>query len=128
MKFASATTERLGLKKDVFRNFSSGAAVFPPKRSANEKAAEPAMGNKIPRFLFHLTSDLTAWFPRAGPRFLNGLVLPLLGHCWLVRTVYKKNSQVIQKLKRVRRILVIPDIHIGDAIMMQGAVQAFRDF
>ena len=128
MKFASTATERPGLKKDVWRHFSGVTTVFFQKRAAAKKAEEPGFQNKVPRFLFHLTSVLTYWFPRFGAGLLNAVVLPVLGHRLVIRAVVRNNSRIVKSLRRVTRILVIPDIHIGDAIMMQGAVQAFRDF
>jgi len=86
------------------------------------------LDNKFQKFLFHLTSLLTTWFPRAGAWFLNALIAPILGNKALVQVVHDKNLRTIQGVKQFKKILVIPDIHIGDAIMLQGAVMAFRDF
>lgn len=86
------------------------------------------INNNLQKFLFHLTSLLTTWFPRFGAWFLNALIEPILGNKFLVDLIREKNLKKIREVKQFKKILVIPDIHIGDAIMLQGAVMAFRDF
>lgn len=86
------------------------------------------MNNKLQKYLFHLTSLLTTWFPRAGAWFFNTTLTPVIGNRLLVGHVFRKNLKTVQGVPQFKRILVIPDIHIGDAVMMQGAVHAFRDF
>jgi ADP-heptose:LPS heptosyltransferase len=86
------------------------------------------LDNKLQKFLFHLTSLLTTWFPRFGAWFFNTTLPPIVGNKFLVRYLDRKNLKALQKVEKFERILVIPDVHIGDAIMMQAAVTAFRDF
>ncbi len=86
------------------------------------------LDNKLQKTLFHLTSLVTTWFPRSGAWFFNHTLTPIVGNRLLVNHTLRKNLQAIQKVKKFERILVIPDVHIGDAIMMQAAVSAFRDF
>jgi len=86
------------------------------------------LDNKFQKTLFHLTSQATTWFPRGGAWFFDHTIPPILGNKLLVEHVFKKNLNAIKKVPKFEKILVIPDIHIGDAVMMQGAVQAFRDF
>jgi heptosyltransferase-2/heptosyltransferase-3 len=83
--------------------------------------------NQIQKSFFHLTSVVTNYFPRAGAKFFDFTVLPVMGNPLLVRQVFQRNRKSLGRAP-FRKILVIPDIHIGDAIMMQAAVQAFRDF
>jgi ADP-heptose:LPS heptosyltransferase len=85
------------------------------------------MENQTQKKIFHLTSEVTRLFPKAGARFLDSLILPIAGHPLLVNGIFKRNRKTLGRAP-FRKILVIPDIHIGDAVMMQGAVQAFRDF
>lgn len=59
---------------------------------------------------------------------MNTVIPPILGHPVLVNEIFKKNLKIIRGVKKFEKILVISDIHIGDAVMMQGAVQGFRDF
>jgi ADP-heptose:LPS heptosyltransferase len=103
-----------------------------PGRSSSrenvKKSKTPIYENNIQKMVFHFTSVLTAWFPQGGARFLDGFLQPLLGHRILVKGFFWKNRRILKGLKRIKKILVISDIHIGDAVMMQGAVRAFRDF
>src|SRR5579859_3300794 len=86
------------------------------------------LNNYFQKTLFHWTSVLTTWFPRGGAKFFDTLIPPVLGNRLLVNSVFKKNLKIMRRVKKFEKILVIPDIHIGDAIMMQAAVTAFRDF
>jgi hypothetical protein len=86
------------------------------------------LDNKLQKTLFHFTSVATTWFPRSGAWFFDHTIPPILGSKILVNHIFKKNLGTVQTVPQFKKILVIPDIHIGDAIMMQGAVQAFRDF
>ncbi len=86
------------------------------------------LDNKLQKFIFHLTSVLTVWFPRGGAKFFDTVIPPILGNRLLVNHLNQKNLNTLRKVKEFKKILVIPDIHIGDAIMMQAAVTAFRDF
>ena len=86
------------------------------------------LDNKFQKTLFHLTSVVTNHFPRAGARFFDAVIPAILGNRPLVNYIHQKNLKTIRRVKKFERILVIPDIHIGDAIMLQAAVSAFRDF
>ena len=86
------------------------------------------LDNSFQKTIFHLTSLVTTWFPRGGAWFFDHTIPPILGNKLLVGHIFKKNIETVQMVPKFEKILVIPDIHIGDAVMMQGAVQAFRDF
>lgn len=86
------------------------------------------LDNKTQKILFHLTSVVTTWFPRGGAWFFDHTIPPILGSRFLVDRTLRKSLGDLKKVKKFERILVIPDVHIGDAIMMQAAVSAFRDF
>jgi len=86
------------------------------------------LSNNLQKTIFHLTSRLTDSFPRGGAKFFNSVLPPIVGNRMLVGHLFKKNLKTIRRVKKFEKILVIPDIHIGDAIMMQAAVSAFRDF
>ncbi|HET9870953.1 MAG TPA: hypothetical protein VFR02_10725, partial [bacterium] len=86
------------------------------------------LDNKFQKFLFHLTSLATTAFPRGGAWFFNHTIPPILGNRALVDWSFRRNLAALRKVQKFERILVIPDVHIGDAIMMQAAVTAFRDF
>jgi ADP-heptose:LPS heptosyltransferase len=84
--------------------------------------------NPIQDSLFWFTSRFTKWFPRNGARILDGLFFPLLGNKLLLRHFQKKNQKTLRKIKSFNRLLVISDIHIGDAILAQTAISALKDF
>ena len=86
------------------------------------------LDNQFQKFLFHLTSIVTTWFPKSGAWFFNTFIPPIGGNKLLLRYIYRKNLKVVQSVKKFERILVIPDIHIGDAILAQGGLKVFKDF
>ncbi len=86
------------------------------------------LDNPFQKFIFHLTSLLTTYFPRFGAWFFNTFVPPIVGSKLLIAHLNRKNEKIIRSVKKFEKILVIPDIHLGDAILAQGALKAFRDF
>ena len=93
-----------------------------------EKTSTSVFEIKNQQFLFHLASVLTDWFPRTGSWLLDSIIPPILGHRLLVERTFRKNLKIVSRVKQFKKILVVPDIHIGDTVMMQGAVKVFRDF
>jgi ADP-heptose:LPS heptosyltransferase len=77
---------------------------------------------------FHFTSALTDRFPRAGAKLFDSILVPLLGNSLLRRHSVQHSRRRLEKARGFRKIVVLPDIHIGDSIMMQAAVSALRDF
>ncbi|HJT23596.1 MAG TPA: glycosyltransferase family 9 protein [bacterium] len=87
------------------------------------------MGSKaIEEGFFRFTSRLTRWFPRTGARILDGVFYPILSNGLLLRYFRNKNLKTLQGIRSFRRMLVIADIHIGDAILAETAVSALKDF
>ncbi len=80
------------------------------------------------RLAFAATSRLTEIFPVAGARLLDASLRPVLGSRLLERLLARKPRAAVRRAARLRRFLVIPDIHIGDAVMTQSALSALRDF
>ena len=80
------------------------------------------------RIVFAATSRLTDAFPAAGARLLDALVFPVLGSRALAAALQRRNLRVMRRVRAFRRFLVVPDIHIGDAVMTQSALSAVRDF
>ena len=77
---------------------------------------------------FKFTSGVTRMFPKAGAKAMDGFFYPLLGNQFLVNFFRDRNYRKIRRLSDFKRILVISDIHIGDAVLAQTAVSALRDF
>ncbi|TRZ87877.1 lipopolysaccharide heptosyltransferase family protein [bacterium] len=84
--------------------------------------------NKVQKALFEEASRLTDRFPRTGSRFLESTVRPLTGSSQLLVLFARHNRRVMRGLKSCHSFLVVPDIHIGDAVMSQAALTALRDF
>jgi heptosyltransferase-2/heptosyltransferase-3 len=80
------------------------------------------------KILFDGTSRLTGRFPRAGSRVLDLSFRSLVGNSFLRALCARHNRRIIRSIRSFRRFLVIPDIHIGDAVMTQSALSALRDF
>ena len=78
--------------------------------------------------VFNGSSRLTEVWPRFGARLLDATIRPVLGNAALGAMFARRNRAVLQKVQSFRRFLVIPDIHIGDAVLTQPALAAIRDF
>lgn len=84
--------------------------------------------NPVVDSFFRFTSRFTHWFPRRGARVLDGLFYPILGNEMLVRYFQGKNQRTLRDIPSFQRLLVIADIHIGDAILAETAASALKDF
>lgn len=77
-------------------------------------------------------SRFTGWFTRAfpqrGARILDAVLYPLLGNHLTVDFFQHRNRENLKKIGKFEKLLVISDIHIGDAVLIQTAVSALRDF
>lgn len=86
------------------------------------------MRNPVQETFFAWTSWLTRYFPRLGALLLDAPVRAIVGNRILGFVLKKINERRIRKTRNFRRLLVNPDVHIGDAIMAQYAVSALRDY
>lgn len=87
------------------------------------------MQSKTPyQSIFAATSTVTELFPRTGARFLDALVHVMLGNRLLLDAHRRKNLRQLAGTKELRRVLVIGDLNIGDAVNLQSAIAALRDF
>ena len=73
-------------------------------------------------------AGVTRRFPRKGAKALDAVLYPLLGNPLLVGHFRRQNRRNLSRIKKFDHLLVISDIHIGDAILFQTAVSALRDF
>jgi hypothetical protein len=80
------------------------------------------------KLAFGASSRLTERFPVFGARLLDASLRPVLGSRALVAMLARRNRAIMRRVKAFRRFLVIPDIHIGDAVLTQPALTAVRDF
>jgi heptosyltransferase-1/heptosyltransferase-2 len=79
-------------------------------------------------WLFRASSALTDHFPGAGARFLDALVNASAGNERLHSREMARARATLARAKGFDRILVVADLNIGDAIMLQSFVSALRDF
>ncbi len=86
------------------------------------------MNARAQKLIFAATSRLTDIFPVFGARALDATLRPLLGSRAQQAVFTRRNRAVMRRVKAPRRFLVIPDIHIGDAVLTQPALTAVRDF
>ncbi|MDR3671116.1 MAG: hypothetical protein P4L36_09735 [Holophaga sp.] len=77
--------------------------------------------------LFSLSSSLTDRFPLAGARMLDAALVPLLAHPWIEAGFRRRNRATLGRVGELAKVLVLADIHLGDAVMLQGLVLAIRD-
>jgi len=78
--------------------------------------------------LVKAANGVTSLFPQGGAGVLDRIFYPLLGNRFLVDYFRKRNQRKVTRLPVPGRILVVSDIHIGDAVLLQTAVSALRDF
>lgn len=86
------------------------------------------MRNPVQETFFSFTSLVTRYFPRLGARVLDLPIRAIVGSSLLSFILKRLNWRRLKRVRRYRRFLVNPDIHIGDAIMAQFAVTALREF
>jgi ADP-heptose:LPS heptosyltransferase len=86
------------------------------------------VNTKLQSIIFAGTSRLTDISPVIGGRLLDSTIRPLYGSRTLSAVFEHGSRKVMKGMKAFRRFLVIPDIHIGDAVMMQSSLIALRDF
>ncbi len=86
------------------------------------------MNFTVQRILFGRTSLLTDFFPVAGRRLLDTTFRAVFGSRQLSAAYERQNRRRMKRVKAFQRFLVISDTHIGDAVVMQSALAALRDF
>ncbi len=77
---------------------------------------------------FSMSSALTNRFPRLGAGFLNKLVPLLLSNDLIIQKNLNKDLEVLRQVESFRKILVISDLNIGDAVNLQSSISALRQF
>ncbi len=82
----------------------------------------------LQKTVFGLSSSITNRFPRVGARALDATIRPLVANRWLDARFRRRNRAVLNKVGQPRSIVVLSDVHLGDALNSQGLVAAVRDF
>ncbi len=86
------------------------------------------MNTRIQEILFAGSSRLTDAFPQLGGRLLDATVGTVWGSRPVAALCAWRNRRIARRMLALRRFLVISDIHIGDAVFVQSALTALRDF
>jgi ADP-heptose:LPS heptosyltransferase len=86
------------------------------------------MHSAAQKLVFAGTSRLTEVLPATGARLLDASLRPVLGSPALTALFARRDRATMRRVTGFRRFLVIPDIHIGDAVLTQPALTAVRDF
>lgn len=86
------------------------------------------MDLSLQKVLFRLSSCLTERFPRAGARLLDTALVPMVGHPRLEAGFRRRNRAVLARVQALGKVLILADVHLGDAVTLQGLVLAVRDF
>ncbi|MEJ2217615.1 MAG: glycosyltransferase family 9 protein [Gemmatimonadota bacterium] len=79
-------------------------------------------------WLFRASSALTDRFPQTGAQFLDAFVGATAGNERLQVRELARAQATLSRARRLRRLLVVADLNIGDAVMLQSFVAALRDF
>jgi len=77
---------------------------------------------------FKLTSIVTDRFPNAGAKVLNLFSFWLMGNAMLMNINRKSMVKKLRSIEKPEKILVVADLNIGDAVNLQAAFTALRDF
>lgn len=85
------------------------------------------MDLQLQRTLFHLASDITDFAPGAGAGFLDSVVHGLLTSPGARRHFEQRSARELERAGDIRRVLVLADVHLGDAVMLQSVVTGLRE-
>ena len=86
------------------------------------------MNLRLQKWLFGMSSRLTDQFPRGGARALDAVIQAGLSGSMVESLVRRRNLKVLKNAGTLRRVLILTDIHLGDAVMLQSMATAARDF
>lgn len=86
------------------------------------------MNTRLQKVLFAGSSRLTDAFPIFGRRLLDGMIHTTYGSRAVAAWYARRNRAEVRRVRGRHRFLVIPDIHIGDAVMSGAWLTAIRNF
>jgi ADP-heptose:LPS heptosyltransferase len=82
--------------------------------------------NTLYNKLFLMSSRLTERFPRLGAWLLNLIFLGLLGNQFFIDNCLARDIERLNNTNEFKRILIIGDMNIGDAVNLQASISALR--
>ena len=77
---------------------------------------------------FRAASALTDRFPHSGARILDTLVSAYAANPLMLASTAAAARAALSRAHAFRRILVVADLNIGDAVVLQAALSALRDY
>ena len=80
------------------------------------------------RIFFKLSSILTDRFPSAGSRALDWFTFSTIGNAFILKAQRRSAIRQLRYVNDPKRILVVADLNIGDAVNLQAAFTALREF
>ncbi len=86
------------------------------------------MDLRTQRAVFRWSSELTDHVPRLGARLLDAVLHAVATHPGVEARLDAHSRHALARLEHPRRIALLSDIHLGDAVMLQSMVTALRDF
>jgi ADP-heptose:LPS heptosyltransferase len=97
-------------------------------RCGADDGGEAEVSTRIQQILFAASSRLTDTFPVLGARLLDATVPAVWGNGPVSAFCARRSQGIARRMRAFRRFLIISDIHIGDAVVVQPALAAVRDF
>ena len=76
---------------------------------------------------FRAACFITTLFPQKGSRFLDSFAA-LITNPYFIMKNYNADLTVLKRVKKFKKILLIGDLNIGDAINIQAAASAVRSY
>ncbi|MCL4510699.1 MAG: hypothetical protein M1470_06470 [Bacteroidetes bacterium] len=76
---------------------------------------------------FHFSSFVTDVSPQLGARVLDGLLMPVAGSSLLSKWMLKRMQKQLSAAKKIKKILVVGDLNIGDAVTVQSGITALHE-
>jgi len=93
--------------------------------SIHEKLTELVRSFYFPDVVASISSKITDIMPKTGKIVTNGFAA-LAANAFVVDLLQKRDIKIIEKVKNSKKILIISDLNIGDAINLQGVVLATK--
>jgi ADP-heptose:LPS heptosyltransferase len=105
--------------------------LHPSGMSAWQTAGVPAVLMKntmLERLSYRAIAFVTETFPVQGAHCVDRLIFLLAGNRLLPAFLSQSNVRRLKRARAIRRVCILCDMNIGDAVMTQGIASAIRQF
>ncbi len=82
---------------------------------------------KVISLTYKFINLITEISPENGARLIDKFILGITGNPIIGWAFFKKDAAILRRTGGLKRICVIADVHIGDAIISQSAISALRN-